>query len=103
MDLFLPSDSEFLGMRSYPHDPKCACAMKKFLKLLALLAVPTLMMTGSLTLSGCSADALTGPIVSAESGGSNNGGGSTKTGADHNNLNSNNGGGSTKTGADHNN
>ncbi len=109
MDLFLPSDSEFLGMRSYPHDPKCACAMKKFLKLLALLAVPTLMMTGSLTLSGCSADALTGPIVSAESGGSNgsnNGTGSTKTGAVHNeytsNNGSNNGTGSTKTGAVHN-
>lgn len=84
MDLFLPSDSGFLGMRSYPHDPKCACAMKKFLKLLALLAVPALMMTGSLTLSGCSADALTGPVVSAESNGSNNGTGSTKTGAVHN-------------------
>uniref|UniRef100_A0A7V2F4Y1 Lipoprotein n=1 Tax=Rhodothermus marinus TaxID=29549 RepID=A0A7V2F4Y1_RHOMR len=80
--------------------------MKKFLKLLALLAVPALMMTGSLTLSGCSADALTGPVVSAESNGSNNGTGSTKTGAVHNeytsNNGSNNGTGSTKTGAVHN-
>ncbi len=75
--------------------------MKKFLKLLALLAVPALMMTGSLTLSGCSADALTGPVVSAESGGSNSGG-STKTGAVHNEYTSNNGTGSTKTGAVHN-
>jgi hypothetical protein len=79
--------------------------MKKFLKLLAMLSVPTLLLGGSFTLSGCSADALTGAAVLAE-GGNNRGthsGGSTKTGADHNEYSGgNNGMGSTKTGADHN-
>ncbi len=76
--------------------------MKKFIKLMALLIVPALLAGGSLALTGCSSDALTGPVV-MESGGSNNGGGSTSIGADHNNYNGNNGGGSTSIGADHNN
>jgi|GEM_PF-612186 len=82
--------------------------MKKFLKLLAMLSVPALLLGGSFTLSGCSADALTGPAVLAE-GGNNGGthsGGSTKTGADHNEYSGSgsgtHSGGSTKTGADHN-
>ncbi len=75
--------------------------MKKFLKLLAMLSVPALLLGGSFTLSGCSADALTGPAVLAEGG--NNGMGSTKTGAGHNEYSGgNNGMGSTKTGAGHN-
>ncbi|AEN73722.1 hypothetical protein [Rhodothermus marinus] len=76
--------------------------MKKFIKLMAMLSVPAMLAGGSLTLTGCSSDALTGPVV-MESGG-NNGGGSTTIGADHNNYSGgNNGGGSTTIGADHNN
>ncbi len=76
--------------------------MKKFIKLMAMLSVPAMLAGGSLTLTGCSSDALTGPVV-MESGGGNNGGGSTTTGAGHNNYGGNNGGGSTTTGAGHNN
>jgi len=76
--------------------------MKKFIKLMAMLAVPALLAGGSLTLTGCSSDALTGPVV-MENGG-NNGGGSTTTGGSHNEYNGgNNGGGSTTTGGSHNN
>ncbi|MDQ7041233.1 MAG: hypothetical protein Q9M35_09870 [Rhodothermus sp.] len=76
--------------------------MKKLFKLMAMLAVPALLLSGSLTLSGCSSDALTGPVVMDDSGG-NNGGGSTTIGAGHNNYGGNNGGGSTTIGAGHNN
>ncbi|WP_397547110.1 hypothetical protein ABUL39_01225 [Rhodothermus marinus] len=75
--------------------------MKKFFKLMAMLAVPALLAGGSLTLTGCSSDALTGPVV-MESGG-NNGGGSTQIGGGHNNYGGNNGGGSTQIGGGHNN
>jgi len=74
--------------------------MKKFIKLMAMLAVPALLAGGSLTLTGCSSDALTGPVV-MENGG--NSGGSTTIGADHNNYSGGNSGGSTTIGADHNN
>jgi len=43
--------------------------MKKFIKLMAMLAVPALLAGGSLTLTGCSSDALTGPVVMESSGG----------------------------------
>ena len=77
--------------------------MKKFIKLMALLAVPALLAGGSLTLTGCSSDALTGPVVMDSGSGGNNGGGSTTIGAGHNNYGGNNGGGSTTIGAGHNN
>ncbi|SHK20362.1 hypothetical protein [Rhodothermus profundi] len=75
--------------------------MKRLAKLMMLLAIPALLAGGSLALTGCSSDALTGPVV-MESGG-NNGGGSTTIGGDHNNYGGNNGGGSTTIGGDHNN
>ncbi len=76
--------------------------MKKFIKLMALLAVPALLAGGSLTLTGCSSDALTGPVV-MDSGSGGNSGGSTTVGAGHNNYGSGNSGGSTTVGAGHNN
>ena len=74
--------------------------MKKFIKLMALLAVPALLAGGSLTLTGCSSDALTGPVVMDNGG---NSGGSTTVGGSHNEYNGGNSGGSTTVGGSHNN
>ncbi len=74
--------------------------MKKFIKLMAMLAVPALLAGGSLTLTGCSSDALTGPVV-MDNG--SNSGGSTTVGGSHNEYNGGNSGGSTTVGGSHNN
>jgi len=74
--------------------------MKKLFKLMAVLAVPALLLSGSLTLSGCSSDALTGPVV-MDSGGTS--GGSTTVGGGHNNYSGGTSGGSTTVGGGHNN
>ena len=74
--------------------------MKKFIKLMAMLAVPALLAGGSLTLTGCNSDALTGPVV-MESGGGNSGG-PTTIGGGHNNYGGNSGG-PTTIGGGHNN